>query len=254
MEDENKPVTKQDIFNRREEVIDKALISAVKTLTQLQRDQSLIAYSKHPKIMKTFQDKYQISISFSLHVGRAIEGAIGSEFKVDALYLSADTQIALRIDKLCDTYDRQVLLSGDFYRMVSERGKSFCRKIDQVCMTETKGQMREVYSFDIFPSEPLEDEQKLKDEVPNGKFIPHMDFEDQNLDFIKQQGIGYIYELDHDFVCIKRQQRPEFLDFYEKAVNNYLDGDWVNAQSNISSALVLNPIDGPLRWMNDFLE
>ena len=55
--------------------------------------------------MKTFQDRYNISISFSLHVGRAIEGAIGSEFKVDALYLSADTQICLKIDQLCDTYD-----------------------------------------------------------------------------------------------------------------------------------------------------
>ena len=104
--EENRPVTKQEVYRRREEVIDKALISAVKTLAQLQRDSSLVAYSKHPKIVKTFQDNYRISISFSLHVGRAIEGAIGSEYKVDALYLSADTQIALRIDKLCDTYDR----------------------------------------------------------------------------------------------------------------------------------------------------
>ena len=64
-----------------------------------------MAYSRHPRIMKTFQDRYNISISFSLHVGRAIEGAIGSEFKVDALYLSADTQICLKIDQLCDTYD-----------------------------------------------------------------------------------------------------------------------------------------------------
>jgi len=68
--------------------VDRAFISAVKTLTQLQRASDLMAYSRHPRINKTFQDRYQISISFSLHVGRAIEGAIGSEFKVDALYLS----------------------------------------------------------------------------------------------------------------------------------------------------------------------
>ena len=89
-----------------------------------------MAYSRHPRIQKTFQDRYQISMSFALHLGRAIEGAIGSEFKVDALYLSSDTQIALRIDQLCDTYDRQILLSGEFYRMISEKGRSFCRKID----------------------------------------------------------------------------------------------------------------------------
>lgn len=79
----------------------------------------MMAYKNHPRINKTFLDKYNISISFALHVGRAIEGAIGSEFKVDALYLSADTQISLRIDQLCDTYDRQILLSGAFHGMLS---------------------------------------------------------------------------------------------------------------------------------------
>jgi len=83
--------TKKDIALQRQEIADKALISAVKTLTQLQRASDLMAYSKHPRINKSFQDKYTISISFALHVGRAIECAIGSEFKVDALFLSAET-------------------------------------------------------------------------------------------------------------------------------------------------------------------
>ena len=91
-------MTRKEIFKKREEVIDKALISAVKTLTQLQRAQDLMAYSRHPKIKQFLGDKYNISISFALHVGRAIESTIGSEYKVDALYLSTDTQIALRVD------------------------------------------------------------------------------------------------------------------------------------------------------------
>ena len=53
----------------------------------------MMAYSKHPRINKSFQDKYNISISFALHMGRSIECAIGSEFKVDALYLSAETLV-----------------------------------------------------------------------------------------------------------------------------------------------------------------
>ena len=31
--------------------------------------------------------------------------------------------------------------------------------------------------MDIYPSDPLEDEQKTEDDIPNGKFIPHMDYE-----------------------------------------------------------------------------
>ena len=91
-------------------------------------------------------------------MGRAIEGAIGSEFKVDALYLSADTQIGLRIDQLCDTYDREILCSGEFFNMLSEKGKELCRKIDQVGMDESKGSVKEIYSIDMFPIEPLDEE------------------------------------------------------------------------------------------------
>ena len=63
-----------------------------------------------------------------------------------------------------------------------------------------------------------------------------------------------VYELDHDFVCIKRQHKPDFKEAFSKALDNYIDGDWVNAQSNLSNALILNPIDGPLRWLTDYLE
>ena len=42
--------TKKDIAFMRQEVADKAFISAVKTLTQMQRASDLMAYSKHPRI------------------------------------------------------------------------------------------------------------------------------------------------------------------------------------------------------------
>ena len=227
------PMTKAQIYAKREAIVDRALISAVKTLTQLARAQEMMAYKNHPRINKTFLDKYNISISFALHVGRAIEGAIGSEFKVDALYLSADTQIALRIDQLCDTYDRQILLSGAFQGMLSSKGKTFCRKVDQVCMEESKGASKEIYCFDLFHIDPLEEEQKPEDDVQNGKFIPSVEYVDQDISAAVRQGIQYVYEYDHDFCCIKRAHKPDFYDFFGKAIDSYIDGDWVNAQSNL---------------------
>ena len=121
-------------------------------------------------------------------------------------------------------------------------------------MTETRGQMKEIYCFDMFPSEPLEEEQKTKDDIMNGKFIQHMDFENQDISFMMKQGIGYIYELDHDFYGIRRQQKADFVDFFSKAVDNYIDGDWVNASANLSHAVILNPHDGPMRWLTEYME
>ena len=123
--------------------------------------------------------------------------------------------------------------------MISEKGRSFCRKIDQVCMEETKGQKKEIYCFDVFHSEPLEEEQKPEDDTPNGKFIRHIDFEGQDTKYIEEKGgLQYIYELDHDFVSMKKHllAKHDFYEFYNKAVENYIDGDWVNAQSNLNSA------------------
>ena len=114
--------------------------------------------------------------------------------------------------------------------------------------------MKEIYCFDMFPSDPLEDEQISEDDLPNGSFIRHMDFENQDTSFMMQQGKGYVYELDHDFLCIKRQKKAEFDDFFQKALDSYIDGDWVNAQSNLSQCLVIMPRDGPMRWMIDYLE
>ena len=53
------------------------------------------------------------------------------------MYLSPELQVALRIDHLCEVYERMILLTGDLYRLLSEQGRTFCRKIDSVTMNET---------------------------------------------------------------------------------------------------------------------
>ena len=77
-----------------------------------------------------------IKISFSLHTGRAYEGAIGSEYKVDAIFVSKEMQVALRLDDLCDVYNREILLTGELFMMLSDKAKVIARKIESVVMRE----------------------------------------------------------------------------------------------------------------------
>ena len=76
-------------------------------------------------------------MSFSLHTGKACEGPIGSEFKVDAIYISKEIQIGARIDQLCDLYNREILLTNDLFMMLSERAKELTRKIETITMNES---------------------------------------------------------------------------------------------------------------------
>ena len=88
--DEFEDLRENDLQKTREQISDKALISAVKTVAELFREQDLQAYSKHPKILPKFEKNYKTELTFGIHVGFSIEGSIGTDMKVDALYLSPD--------------------------------------------------------------------------------------------------------------------------------------------------------------------
>lgn len=109
---------------------DKALIHAVKTVVELQRNSTLEAYRAHPRVIPKFGNGYQAKITFGIHVGHSIEGSIGTDMKVDALNISADTMIASRIDELNEKYKSHILLSHELHGMLSERGQEAARHID----------------------------------------------------------------------------------------------------------------------------
>ena len=124
-------------------------------------------------------------------------------------------------------------------------------------MTETSGNQKDIYCFDVFPSDPLEEEQKPEDDTPNGPYIKSIDFEGQDTSFLeKQGGLQYVYEIDHDFVCIKKHRsvRNEFYDVFAKAVDLYIEGDWDGALKCLGHAAAHWRDDGPTAWMTGFIE
>lgn len=54
-------------------------------------------YSKDPELARAIPG-FKVRMGFGLHVGWAIEGAIGSEFKIDASYLSPNVNLAARLE------------------------------------------------------------------------------------------------------------------------------------------------------------
>jgi hypothetical protein len=70
-------------------------------------------------------------------MGFAIEGSIGTYMKVDALYLSPDMQIALRVEELNGVYGTQILMTGEFMDLLSIKGQETIRQIDQVLIKQS---------------------------------------------------------------------------------------------------------------------
>lgn len=64
----------------------------------------------------------------------------------------------------------------------------------------------------------------------------------------------HVFQYDHDFRSIYNYRKPEFYEYFQKAFDNYIDGDWLNAASNLIVAGQLMKDDGPLTWMANHID
>merc|ERR1740117_1500233 len=65
---------------------DMAILSLTSMVAKLATSADIAEYRTHAKLLKRIPN-YRIRVTFGLHLGWAIEGAIGSDFKIDASYL-----------------------------------------------------------------------------------------------------------------------------------------------------------------------
>lgn len=76
------------LMEQKTELADKSLISAVKIVSEMRRAQEFSPYYLRPALKGRFNNAMRPDLTFGLHMGWTIEGAIGSEAKIDACYLS----------------------------------------------------------------------------------------------------------------------------------------------------------------------
>ena len=76
---------------------DMSVFSFLKVLARINKYQHIRKYRKHAGL-KSAIPNYRVKMGFGLHQGWAIEGAIGSYFKIDASYLSPNVNMASRLE------------------------------------------------------------------------------------------------------------------------------------------------------------
>lgn len=71
-------------------------------------------------------------MGFGLHVGWAIEGAIGSELKIDASYLSPNVNMAARLEAATKQFGVPILMTDNFWLAMTAQTRALCRRLDRV--------------------------------------------------------------------------------------------------------------------------
>lgn len=107
-------VTKQN--SRNAQYADMSLISFLRIIAEIRKSHKLDRYSQNKQILEKLPN-FQVKLGFGLHVGWAIEGAIGSDFKIDASYLSPNVNTASRLEAATKQFGVPLLVSGNLKRI-----------------------------------------------------------------------------------------------------------------------------------------
>ena len=111
---------------------DGALASFITIQAALRRSRRLRELAARPAVQARLGPGFEVTMGFGLHVGWAIEGAIGSEHKVDASYLSPNVNMASRLEAATKQFGVPLLMSGAFARLLSPGVRARTRAIDVV--------------------------------------------------------------------------------------------------------------------------
>ena len=123
---DNKPVSDENRI-----ISDMALFGFLKIIAKINKFQHIMAYRKEERLLERMPN-FTINMGFGLHQGWAIEGAIGSLFKIDASYLSPNVNMTARLEAATRQFGVPILISGKMYETFSDDIKAICREIDKV--------------------------------------------------------------------------------------------------------------------------
>lgn len=245
------------IDNTRPSIVaEMAILGYVKCIAKINQYNHILDYSENQKIQKVIPN-FKVNMGFGLHVGWAIEGAIGSFFKIDASYLSPNVNIAARLEGATRQYGIPILISGELYDICTDDFKGLMRCIDIVTVKGSNIPMRFMtMNLETDTMKPKEFEQlSLSSDVKKKQRKEKR--EDINS---KVQHLTTPYEIlvrDKDFIKMredKRGNQAEFDETYERAFQQYIDGTWMEAYDTLQECSILNPSDGPTKTLIHFIE
>ena len=188
-------------------------------------DGTFAAFVAHPKMLKKF-GPFKVKMGFGMHIGWAIEGAIGSKYKIDASYLSPNVNLSARLEAATHQFHTPMLMSHWLVEEMSEEAQRLCRLIDRVTVKGSEIPMG-VYTFDI-------------NQTPRdiSTFAPRFD----SLGVQEPVDFG-----EHKWTSLRSGVKEVFFVDFKAAVEAYIAGDWASAKALLEKCKTVQQDDGPTK-------
>jgi class 3 adenylate cyclase len=229
---------------------DMAVLAYLKIISRINRDRRILAYMEDPGIKEKLP-YYKVNMGFGLHLGWAIEGAVGSSFKIDASYLSPNVNMAARLEAATRQYGVSLLISGQLYDFVSEDIKNICRLIDIV---EVKGSKVPLKLYTIDVNLNLKPSKKFKNLTLQERVDMYFKKKQALVDDIEEFEVSSALFTKKTFKELLRIRRPKkFKKLFKNGIQNYLDGHWDKARKYLEESFNLAPDDKPTKVVIEYM-
>ncbi|CAE8647900.1 unnamed protein product, partial [Polarella glacialis] len=234
-----------------------SIVAFAKILSALHRSPVIAEYRSHPGLLFRLGNRFRVGLSFGVHAGWAIEGAVGSEFKIDASYLSPNVSIATTVEKCTKIYGVSIVVSQSVMESCGDGVRSRCRLIDRVTI---KGSTRpmDLYCVDLdINSLPVDNSPP-----PQIKWTTRNRFRARQ--FLEQQksanwsegvNIAEVFDSDPGIAIMRMLYTVKFFQMFNAGYQNYLQGEWQVARRVLAETkLLLGVEDGPSAAILQFME
>jgi class 3 adenylate cyclase len=218
------------------EMADSALTAFIKCMIDLDNantDGPLTEYLTNAAVVRRFGPAFRIKMGFGMHVGWAVEGAIGSRFKIDATYISPHVEMADRLEAGSKIFATPINISHWLAALVSPGARRFLRKMDRMSIRGVDTPIT-VYTFDVT--------------------VMKIGFGTPKIDPATGLQTPVDFENDPEYLEIREGLEPAFLEAAGSAVEAYLGGDWPKARHYLTHAQQIRPQDGPCKYLMGVLK
>lgn len=238
------------------------MLAFLKIIASINRKPLLLEYRKNKALLHRIPG-YKIKMGFGLHYGWAIEGAIGSDFKIDASYLSPNVNLASRLEAATKYYGVALLISHSLHERFSKRMQRVCREIDKVTVKGSKLPLG-LFTVDLgIDNLPLVKEGEAKPSLSSSQReerhgFAKKDIEKNFMDAEKNEDEVYRAAdfLDIDWklkAFVKRGESP-FKQEFKQGFSLYLQGSWERSREYLERAKKINGGDGPSECILSYIK
>jgi len=242
---------------QQQRLADMAMVAFIRILGCCHSSKLLAEYRAHPGLMQRLGRNCRVNLTCGLHSGWAIEGAVGSEFKIDASYLSPNVSIAESIEDATKFYKVNIISTETVIKRCSKQMASMCRLVDRVQVKGSKAPLS-LFVFDVDPqSMPLAEWYDRLDWNVRQRFKARQILESQKEKkwASKMNIVKTFVEDSVDVQALRDPYTPAFFQMFNMGYQNYSQGEWGPARRRLMDAVKqLGFNDGPSSALLEFME